>query len=106
LLGREALQRLGCEGREHEIELQHPAPAPPAHAVELCHGTVCPRGRRYSARLNIASLILLIARFGLSPFGQTSTQFMIERQRNSRYGSFRSSSRSLVASSRLSTMKR
>ncbi len=52
------------------------------------------------------SLILLIARVGLRPFGQTSTQFMIVWQRNSRYGSSRLSRRSLVAWSRVSAMKR
>ena len=49
------------------------------------------------ARLTISSLILPMARVGLSCFGQTSTQFMIVWQRNSRYGSSRLSSRSLVA---------
>ena len=59
-----------------------------------------------TARLTMISLILLIALVGLSPLGQTSTQFMIVWQRNSRYGSSRLSRRSAVASSRLSAMKR
>ena len=59
-----------------------------------------------TARLTIISLILPIALVGFSPFGQTSTQFMMVWQRNSRYGSSRLSRRSPVAWSRLSAMKR
>ncbi len=47
-----------------------------------------------------------IARVGLSPFGQTLTQFMIPRQRNTLKGSSRLSRRSAVAVSRLSARKR
>ena len=61
---------------------------------------------RQTARLTMTSLILPIASVGLRPLGQTSTQFMIVWQRNSRYGSSRLSSRSLVAWSRVSAMKR
>src|SRR6185295_16423497 len=43
---------------------------------------------------------------GLSSFGQTSVQFMMLWQRNSLYGSSRSSRRSPVAWSRESAMKR
>ena len=62
--------------------------------------------RHQTARRTISSLILPIALVGFRPFGQTSTQFMIVWQRNSRYGSSRLSSRSPVAWSRLSAMKR
>src|SRR4029077_16947272 len=61
---------------------------------------------RHTARFAIISLILLIALVGLRFFGQTSTQFMMVWQRNSRYGSSRLSRRSLVAWSRVSAMKR
>lgn len=37
-----------------------------------------------TARRTIMSLILMIAAAGSKPFGQTSTQFRIDRQRNSR----------------------
>ena len=48
-----------------------------------------------------------MARTGSRPFGHTSAQFMIVRQRNSRYGSPpKSSSRCSVARSRLSKMNR
>src|ERR1700682_6414179 len=59
-----------------------------------------------TSRLTRISRILPIARVGFKFFGQTSTQFMIVWQRNSRYGSSRLSRRSLVASSRESAMKR
>src|SRR5205085_6056397 len=58
------------------------------------------------ARLTSISRIFPIARVGFRFLGQTSTQFMIVWQRNSRYGSSRLSSRSLVARSRESAMKR
>ena len=65
------------------------------------------RGRRaQTARRTISSLILPIALVGFSPFGQTSTQFMMVWQRNSRYGSSRLSRRPAVSWSRLSAMKR
>src|SRR5215467_7046888 len=54
----------------------------------------------------MSSLILPMALVGLSPFGHTSTQFMMVWHRNSLYGSSRLSRRSLVASSRESAMKR
>src|SRR5471030_1967748 len=59
-----------------------------------------------TARRTINSLILPIAFVGFSPFGHTSTQFMMVWQRNRRYGSSRLSRRSPVASSRLSAMNR
>jgi hypothetical protein len=59
-----------------------------------------------SESLTIINLIFSIAREGLRPRGQTSVQFMIERHRNNRYGSFKSSKRSCVARSRLSVMNR
>src|SRR5437763_7191464 len=60
----------------------------------------------HTARRTISSLILPMAIVGFNPFGHTSTQFMIVWHRNRRYGSSRLSSRSFVASSRLSAMKR
>ena len=60
----------------------------------------------HTERRTSISRISLMARAGFSPFGQTSVQFMMVRQRNSRYGSSRLSRRSSVASSRLSTRKR
>ena len=62
--------------------------------------------RAQTARITIISLILPMALVGFRPLGQTSTQFMMVWQRNRRYGSSRLSRRSLVASSRLSAMKR
>ena len=50
--------------------------------------------------------IWLIAYAGERLFGQTSVQFMMVRQRNRRYASSRSSSRALMARSRLSAIKR
>lgn len=52
------------------------------------------------------SLILPMARDVFSPFGQTSAQLRIVRQRNSRYGSCGLSSSTLLAWPRLSTKKR
>ena len=57
-------------------------------------------------RSAIITLILLMASAGFRLFGQTSVQFMMVWQRNSRYGSSRLSKRCDVAWSRLSTMKR
>ena len=67
---------------------------------------VCHFPSNYTARRTSSSLILPIALFGLRPLGHTSTQFIIEWQRNKRYGSSRLSKRSAVASSRLSAIKR
>ena len=50
--------------------------------------------------------ILPMARVGLRPLGQTLTQFMIPRQRNTLNGSSRAASRSAVAVSRLSARNR
>src|SRR6185503_7927305 len=89
----------GDESLQHQIELEQAPAAFPvqAPALERVHHT---------ARLTMISLILPIARVGLSPFGHTSTQFMIVWQRNRRYGSSRLSRRSAVAWSRVSAMKR
>src|SRR6266850_2136674 len=84
---------------KHDVQLQQPAPALPLEPFPL-------DSLHQMARLTSSSLMWLMAFVGLSPFGQTSTQFMIVWQRNSRYGSFRLSSRSLVAWSRVSAMKR
>ena len=60
---------------QKQVELEQPAPAFPFQTVEFDAQT---------ARLTSNSLMWLIAFVGLRPFGQTSTQFMIVWQRNSR----------------------
>src|SRR5664279_1160254 len=90
---------------DQQIVLEQPAPTPPAQLRERRRVDGGARVHQ-TARLTISSLILPMARVGLSCFGQTSTQFMMTWQRNSRYGSSRLSRRSLVAASRLSAMKR
>src|SRR5258708_27068471 len=84
---------------QDDVEFQQAAPAFPFEPLSLdtLHQT---------ARFTSSSLIWLIAFVGFRFFVQTSTQFMMVWQRNSRYGSFRLSSRSLVAWSRVSAMKR
>jgi hypothetical protein len=77
------------EPGQHQIELQHATPAMPAQAVGFAHArtrnaAAASRIDRQTARRTKRSLILPIARVGFSPFGQTSTQFMIEWQRNKR----------------------
>src|SRR3954452_13855546 len=67
-----------CEiAAEHDVELEKPAPALPPEffALDAIHQT---------ARLTSSSLMWLIALVGFSPFGQTSAQFMMVWQRNSR----------------------
>src|ERR1017187_5882344 len=93
----------GEEALDEKIVLEQAAPATPA---QFAQGTIADRALHQTARLTISSLILPIAFVGFSPFGQTSTQFMIVWQRKSRYGSSRLSRRSPVAWSRLSAMKR
>src|SRR5688572_29410762 len=89
----------GDEPLQDNVELEQAAAALPVQAVarHAIHQT---------ARLTMMSLILVIARVGLSPLGQRSTQFMMVWQRKRRYGSSRLSSRSAVAWSRESAMKR
>src|SRR2546428_6261266 len=84
---------------EHDVELQQAAPALPLELLSL-------DAVHHTARLTSNSLMWLIAFVGFRFFGQTSTQFMMVWQRNKRYGSFRLSSRSAVAWSRVSAMKR
>jgi hypothetical protein len=80
---------------EHDVELAHAAPAPPAEH----------RGVQW--RLSaIFFLISAIALAGFRSFGQASVQFMIVWQRYRRNGSSSSSRRSPVASSRVSTIQR
>ena len=103
-----SVSRLGAgeEALDEQVVLEQAAPAAPAQLAQrarvdraLCGDALGVRGRGFhqTARLTISSLILPMARVGLRPFGQTSTQFMIVWQRNSRYGSSRLSSRSSVA---------
>src|SRR5574337_98444 len=107
------------ESLEDQVVFQQAAPAAPLEPAERArvqqvirrgfgvgwfHRVVDPVAQ--PARYTIISLILLIASDGFRPFGHTSVQFMMVRQRNSRYGSCRLSSRSDVARSRLSARKR
>src|SRR4051812_34563794 len=77
LTGIEQLKVPSVEAFEDEIEFEQPAPAMPSQLAELAVGG---RGRHLcqTMRLTKRSLICLIARLGLRPLGQTSTQFMIE----------------------------
>jgi hypothetical protein len=63
--------RGGSSSISHETQGRQPK------ALTLAHNV-------YMARRTINSLIFPIALFGFKPFGQTSTQFMIEWQRNKR----------------------
>ncbi len=49
-----------------------------------CHAILFAAEGDHSESLTIISLIFSMARDGSRPLGQTSVQFMIERQRNSR----------------------
>ena len=71
---------------EDEIIFQQPAPRTPTDAAQV--GCICGGGwgwhakrpkrlKRQTARRNIKSLMLPMALVGLSPLGQTSTQFMM-----------------------------
>ena len=109
LRGIENLQVSLNKALQNKVELQQRAAAMPAHSPLTGLERVIARAGgdgTHTLRCTIMSLILPIARIGFSPLGQTSTQFMIEWQRNSRYGSSRLSSRSLVAWSRVSARKR
>src|SRR5436190_244372 len=64
---------------EHEIQFQQPPSAAPLQPLQCL-------APHHTARLTSSSLILPMASVGLSPLGQTSTQFMIVWQRNRRYG--------------------
>lgn len=76
---------LALERVQHEVQLQQAAPAAPTDTVQFRHaGPPVLVAAGQTARLSMISLILPMARVGLSPLGQTSTQFMIEWQRNSR----------------------
>ena len=56
-------------------------------AHKPCGGARIPGEQPHTLRRAIISLILPMASAGFSPFGQTSVQFRIVRQRNRRYGS-------------------
>ena len=75
LIVSQTIKVLFKETREHQIELKKSTTTLPAHT---------PPVRRHTARRTIMSLIFPIALVGLRFFGQTSTQFMIEWQRNNR----------------------
>ena len=99
----------GLDGAESTAPATRKATSPMATPTA---GPTCARARRdgapavHSASRASMPRIWLIASAGFRPFGQTSVQFRMERQRNRRYGSSRLSSRSPVAWSRLSTRKR
>src|SRR5208283_4326556 len=82
--------------RQQHIELSHAATAAPAQFAELAQW-------RRRARICLISLIALA---GLRSFGQASVQFMMVWHRYNLNGSSRLSSRSPLASSRLSTIHR
>lgn len=66
---------------QNKIEFQQSAAAVPANAPSAGRKRLITRRcseRPHTARCTIMSLILPIARVGFRPFGQTSTQFMIE----------------------------
>ena len=103
------------EALDEQVVLEQAAAAAPAQAAQrsgVDRRSACRAparlGRRgaQTARRTIISLILPIALVGFRPLGQTSTQFMMVWQRNSRYGSSRLSRRAAVSWSRLSAMKR
>src|SRR5665647_220176 len=81
---------------QYDIQFQQSTPAAPAGALQFLHTVL----------FTIISLILPMARVGFNPLGHASTQFIMEWQRNRRYGSSRLSSRSALAWSRLSARKR
>lgn len=94
-------------------------PHPVAFGNKLPVGAVAPVSRMqkkgdpqaasfasYTPRSRSMDRMCPIARVGLSPFGQTLTQFMMPWQRNRLNGSSSRDSRSSVASSRLSARKR
>jgi hypothetical protein len=97
------LLKLRCQKlRQQQIVFKETAPRLPADALQAAiimraHNLTHPFTKNYMPRLTIISLILPMARDGFSPFGHTSTQFMMVWQRNKRYGSSRLSKRSLVA---------
>src|SRR5918992_2263257 len=85
----------GDEALENHIQLEKAAPRLPLDPFSR-------KATHQIERFTSNSRMWLMAFVGLSPFGHTSTQFMMVWQRNRRYGSSRLSRRSLVAWSRLS----
>jgi len=90
------------EGLEHRVELPH---APPRAPPEPCEVGAHPK-HLYRRRSAIIFLISAIALPGFKSFGQACVQLRIVWQRYNRNASSRSSSRSPVISSRLSTIQR
>jgi hypothetical protein len=86
---------------EHDIEFPHAAPAAPAQSGDVGVRTVA-----QCLRSAIIFLMSAIAFAGFKSFGQDSAQFMIVWQRYRRNGSSSASSRSPVASSRVSMIQR
>ena len=82
---------------EEHIEFLHAASATPTQPTDLAQAC---------SRSAIMTLISAMALAGLRSFGQASVQFMIVWHRYSRNGSSSASSRSPVASSRLSMIQR
>ncbi len=75
---------------EQQIVLEQTSTSPPTQTTALRGIALVHDGgrrlnqRHQTARLTIRSLILPMARVGLSPLGHTSTQFMMVWQRNKR----------------------
>ena len=70
--------------RQYQVIFQQTAAAAPSQPCAFCGIILMLRSFHHTARRTSSSLILPIALFGFRPLGQTSTQFMIEWQRNSR----------------------
>ena len=63
---------------QHDVQLQQPAAAAPAHSLKIFRDDI------HTVRLTIRSLMLPMASVGFNSLGHTSTQFMMVWQRNNR----------------------
>src|SRR5665647_828080 len=91
------------------VQFQQATPAspaqPPDSGIQIRHDSPI-RDIPQISRSRSCFLISTMAFAGFNPLGQTRTQLRMVSQRNRRYGSFKSSRRSPVASSRLSNSQR
>src|SRR5579871_3294107 len=92
------------EALQEQVELLHAAAAAPQGPPEV--GRLRRGTHSYDCLSSIIFLTSAMARAGFRSFGQASVQFMMVWHRYSRKGSSSSSSRSPVASSRLSMIQR
>ena len=90
---------------QNEVQFEHPAPALPAQLLGI-DGGMSLAGRTQTAFFSIRALMCPIALVGLSPFGHTSTQFMMCGSGTVCNGPSSASRRSSVAWSRESARKR